>query len=312
MEKAFNIPEQSSIARREHMRLEEHLADCTDDLRQLILKIGDCCKTIKGGFAGRQSSSDTDNVYGERQMALDKWADEVLISELRTSGLVKYLASEEQPDILEFESDGNLGVVMDPLDGSSLIGVNLTVGTIIGIYRGNVLAPGKTMIGALYVLYGPLTTLTYTVKKGVHEFVLDANGKFVLQQENIKIPDGNIFAPGALRKEYLAGHLKWIETLESEGYKIRFSGSFVADVHQILHKGGVFTYPGYKGKEKGKLRLLFEANPMGFIVTQAGGAASHGAGNILDVKPESISQRIPIYIGGKKEIALIEKINREA
>jgi fructose-1,6-bisphosphatase I len=299
------------MARREHMRLEEHLTDCADDLRQLILKIGDCCNIIKSGFASRQNRSDTDNVYGERQMALDKWADDILISELKKSGLVKYLASEEQPEILEFKSNGNLGVV-DPLDGSSLIGVNLTVGTIIGIYRGNVLAPGKTMVAAMYVLYGPLTTLTYSIKKGVHEFVMDSNGDFVLQGEYLKIPDGNIFAPGALRKEYLAGHLKWIEALESEGYKIRFSGSFVADVHQILHKGGVFTYPGYKGKENGKLRLLFEANPMGFIVTQAGGAASHGAGNILDVKPESISQRIPIYIGGKKEIALIEKINKEA
>ena len=294
------------------MRLEEHLVDCADDLRQLILKIGESCKIIKNGFASRQSSSDTDNVYGERQMALDKWSDEVLIAELKRSGLVKYLASEEQPEILEFKSNGNLGVVMDPLDGSSLIGVNLTVGTIIGIYRGNVLAPGKTMVGAMYVLYGPLTTLTYTVKKGVHEFVLDANGDFVLQEEYIKIPDGNIFAPGALRKEYLAGHLKWIENLESDGYKIRFSGSFVADVHQILHKGGVFTYPGYKGKENGKLRLLFEANPMGFIVTQAGGAISNGYGNILEAKPESVSQRIPIYVGGKKEIALIEKINKEA
>ena len=100
--------------------------------------------------------------------------------------------------------------------------------------------------------------------------------------------------------------------MESQGYKIRFSGSFVADVHQILHKGGVFTYPGYMGKEKGKLRLLFEANPLGFIVAEAGGAASHGFGDILSVQPEAVSQRIPIYIGGKKEIQLIEKINREA
>ncbi|MBA3045113.1 MAG: fructose-1,6-bisphosphatase [Candidatus Thermoplasmatota archaeon] len=294
------------------MKLDEHLAECDSDLRRLIIAIGNTCKTIKKGFASRQSCSDTENVYGEKQMALDKWADEVLIADLKASGLVKYLASEEQPEILEFDSAGNFGVTMDPLDGSSLIGVNLAVGTIIGIYRGNVLAPGNTMVGAMYVLYGPLTTLTYTVKKGVHEFVLDTSGNFILQEENIRIPDGKIFAPGALRKEYLPGHLKWIEALESEGYKIRFSGSFVADVHQILHKGGVFTYPGYRGKEKGKLRLLFEANPMGFVVAQAGGATSHGTGDILTVMPESVNQRIPIYIGGKREIQLIEKINKEA
>jgi fructose-1,6-bisphosphatase I len=285
---------------------------CEPELAKLILRIAESCKTIKSGFITRQSCSDTENVYGERQMALDKWADEVLITDLKASGLVRYLASEEQPEILEFDSEANFGVTMDPLDGSSLIGVNRAVGTIIGIYNGNVLAPGRTMVGAMYVLYGPLTTLTYTVKKGVHEFVMDSAGDFILQEENIRIPDGKIFAPGALRKEYLPAHMKWIESLESDGYKIRFSGSFVADVHQILHKGGVFTYPGYKGKEKGKLRLLFEANPMGFILSEAGGAASHGAGDILAVQPESVSQRIPIYIGGKKEIQLIESINREA
>jgi len=294
------------------MRLEQHLSVCEPELAKLILRIAESCKTIKSGFISRQSCSDTENVYGERQMALDKWADEVLITDLKASGLVRYLASEEQPEILEFDSKANFGVTMDPLDGSSLIGVNLAVGTIIGIYRGSVLAPGNTMVGAMYVLYGPLTTLTYTVKKGVHEFVQDASGNFVLQEESIHIPDGKIFAPGALRKEYLPAHLRWIETLESDGYKIRFSGSFVADVHQILHKGGVFTYPGYRGKEKGKLRLLFEANPMGFIITEAGGAASHGTGDILSVQPDSVSQRIPIYIGGKREIQLIEKINREA
>ncbi|MFH0815881.1 MAG: class 1 fructose-bisphosphatase [Methanobacteriota archaeon] len=296
----------------ERVKLEQHLAGCEADLASLIMRIGESCKKIKDGFASRQSYSDTENIYGEKQMALDKWADETLIADLRASGLVKYLASEEQPEILEFDSKGTLGVTLDPLDGSSLIGVNLAVGTIVGIYRGNVLAPGNTMIGAMYVLYGPLTTLTYTVKKGVHEFVLNPEGDYVLQEENIRIPVGKIYAPGAARKDYLPAHLRWIEAIESEGYKVRFSGSFVADVNQILHKGGVFTYPGYKGKEAGKLRLLFEGNPMGFIVVQAGGATSHGKGEILAVKPDTLSQRIPIYIGGKKEIQLIEKFNKEA
>ncbi len=298
--------------KKDNMKLNEHLADCDSDLRELILRISEVTKKIAKGFASRQSYSDTRNIYGEQQMALDKWADEVIIDDLKGSGIVKYLASEEQPEVLEFEgATGDLGVTLDPLDGSSLIGVNLAVGTIVGIYRGNVLSPGNQMVGAMYVLYGPLTILTYTVKKGVHEFVLNDDGEFVTHEENIRIPDGKIYAPGALRKNYLPFHMKFIEALESEGYKLRFSGSFVADVHQIMHKGGVFTYPGFVSKESGKLRLLFEANPMGFIVTQAGGATSDGRRDILSVQPEAVSHRIPVYIGGKKEIDLIQKLSAE-
>jgi len=292
------------------MILNEHLVGCEEDLKKVILKIGDVGKKISRGFASRQGVSDTSNVYGEKQLAMDKWADELLIHELGHSGLVKSLASEEQPDILSFESPSNIGVTIDPLDGSSLIGVNLAVGTIVGFYRGDVLSPGREMVGAMYILYGPLTTLTYCVGKGVHEFVLNDKDDYILQVENLRIPDGKIYAPGALRKDWMPTHTKYIEKLESEGYKLRYSGSFVADVHQILHKGGVFTYPAYKGREQGKLRLLFEANPMGYIVTQAGGAASDGVRDLLTVKPESASRRIPIYIGGKLEIDNIMELNR--
>ncbi len=240
-------------------------------------------------------------------MALDKWADEVLINGLKSSRLVRYIATEEQPDIIEIDKPKNqFGVVIDPLDGSSLIDVNLAVGTIVGIYPGHVLEKGENMLAAMYILYGPLTTLTLTTGNGVHDFVMDEKGAFILTQRDVKIPDGKLYAPGALRKDYLPEHAKFIESLEAEGYKLRFSGSFVADMHQILHKGGVFTYPGFKGKEKGKLRLLFEANPMGKIITEAGGAISNGKINILSIKPEAIDELTPIYAGGKKEISLIE------
>ena len=162
----------------------------------------------------------------------------------------------------------------------------------------------------MYILYGPLTTLTYCLRKGVHEFTLNDHGTFVLQNEDVTIPKGKIYAPGALRKDYLATHRNYIEKLEEEGYKLRYSGSFVADVHQILHKGGVFTYPSFVGSEKGKLRLLFEAIPMGFIVSQAGGSVSDGYRDLLSIQTEKISQRIPVYIGGKKEIELIESMNK--
>lgn len=274
----------------------------------MILFFSEQGQTIKNGFLRGQNKAGTKNIYGEEQMALDKWADDVLINGLKKTKLVRYIATEEQPGIIEIEKSKNeFGVVIDPLDGSSLIDVNLAVGTIIGIYPGHVLSPGNTMIAAMYILYGPLTTLTLTTGNGVHDFVMDEKGVFNLTQRDIKIPDGKLYAPGALRKDYLPQHARLIENLEAEGYKLRFSGSFVADMHQILHKGGVFTYPGFRGKEKGKLRLLFEANPMGKIITDAGGAISNGRINILSIKPKAIDELTPIYAGGKKEIEMAEK-----
>lgn len=292
------------------MLLSEHLKKYDKDVVDAILGISEVAKTISQGFIMRQGKSDTSNVYGEQQAAIDVWADELLINELGSSGLVKYLASEEQSEILVFQSETDLAVSIDPLDGSSLLGINLTVGTIVGIHRGGVLKPGREMVGAMYVLYGPLTILMYTLGEGVHEFVLNMDGDFVLQRENLTIGSEKRMGPGAARNQYLPFHEQFIAALDAAGYKIRFSGSFVADVHQILHKGGVFTYPGYEGSPRGKLRLLFECAPMGYIVTQAGGAVSDGYMNLLDIQPKSISERVPVYIGGKKEIALVESIEK--
>ena len=290
------------------IKLRDHIKDYPEDLKATVLKIAEVSKTISKGFVSRQGVSDTSNVYGETQLAMDVWADELLISELGGKGIVRTITTEEQPEILSFKSASDIGLTIDPLDGSSLIGINLTVGTIVGIHRGDVLKPGREMIGAMYILYGPLTVLVYTLGKGVHEFVLNTQGDYVIQQENLTIPEGKIYSPGALRIEWLPYHLKWVEQLESEGYKLRYSGSFVADVHQVLHNGGVFTYPAYKGRDKGKLRLLFECVPMGYIVTQAGGAVSDGARDILTIRPVSNQDRTPVYIGGKREIQLIEKL----
>ena len=281
------------------------------NLTDVILFLSTQAQEVKNGFLRNclktQTCEQTRNVFGEEQMALDKYADGVFVSGLKKSRLVRYIATEEQEQLIETENPvNNFGIVIDPLDGSSLIDVNLCIGSIIGIYPGHVLEKGAKMLAALYILYGPLTILTLTTGKGVHEFVLDDTGEFILKEQDIKIPEGKIYAPGALRKDYLPAHARWIEHLEQAGYKLRFSGCFVADVHQILHKGGVFTYPGFKGKEKGKLRLLYEANPMGRIIHEAGGAISNGRGDILAITPDAIDQITPIYVGGKKEISLIE------
>jgi len=282
------------------------------NLMELILFLSTQAQQIKKGYLLTSKKvpveEQTINTFGEEQMALDMYADTVFISGLKKTQLVRFIATEEQHNVIEVDNPKNdFGVVIDPLDGSSLIDVNLCTGSIIGIYPGNVLEKGAKMVAALYFLYGPLTTMTFTTGKGVHEFFLNESGEFRLKHQDMKIPDGKIYAPGALRKDYLPAHARWIEHLEQAGYKLRFSGCFVADVHQILHKGGVFAYPGFKGKENGKLRLLYEANPMGMIIQEAGGAISNGRTDILDIMPKGIDDITPIYVGCKKEIALIEK-----
>jgi fructose-1,6-bisphosphatase I len=300
------------------MKLRDFLIDTGTEknLAELILFLSEQAQDVRKGFLCTCMKDAVDektcNMYGEVQMPLDKFADAVFITALRKSRLVRYIATEEQDAVLEVDNPkNNFGVVIDPLDGSSLIDVNLCTGSILGIYPGHVLEKGSAMVAALYILYGPLTSLTLTTGKGVHEFVLDERGEFVLKQRDIRIPEGKIYAPGALRKDYLPAHARWIEHLEDAGYKLRFSGCFVADVHQILHKGGVFTYPGFRGREKGKLRLLYEANPMGKIIHEAGGAISNGRTDILAIRPDAIDQVTPIYVGGKKEIGLIERYIRE-
>jgi fructose-1,6-bisphosphatase I len=300
------------------MKLKDFLvsAGTEKNLMEVILFLAGQAQQVKKGFfcSIRKTPADekTKNMYGEEQMALDMYADDVFISGLKETRLVRYIATEEQHKIIEVEDPkNNFGIVIDPLDGSSLIDVNLCTGSIIGIYPGHVLKKGATMVGALYILYGPLTTLTFTTGSGVHEFADDGTGEFFLRHKDLKIPEGKIYAPGALRRDYLPAHAQWIENLEQAGYKLRFSGCFVADVHQILHKGGVFCYPGFKGREKGKLRLLYEANPMGMIIHEAGGAISNGKVDIRTIQPEGIDDVTPIYIGCKEEIRLIEKFMRD-
>jgi len=287
------------------MHLSKHLERYDKDIVGAILGIAEVSKAISRGFITHQGKAESDNIYGEQQARMDVWADGLFIKKLGESGLVRHLASEEQPEVMDFESNTDLGISIDPLDGSSLLSVNLTVGSIIGIQRGGVLKPGNEMVGALYIIYGPLTVLVYTLGNGVHEFVLNADGEYVLRKENLTIGSEKRLGQGAARNTYLPFHEEFISMLEADGYKIRFSGSFVADVHQILHKGGVFTYPGYQGSERGKLRLLFECAPMGYIMTQAGGAVSDGYVDLLTIQPQSVSERAPVYIGGKREIELI-------
>jgi len=215
--------------------------------------------------------------------------------------------SEEQKEVVELSSDGPYSVVFDPLDGSSLVDVNFSIGSIFGIYNGKdvIGKMPKEQVAALYTIYGPRTLLVYSTGNGVHEFILNEVGEFIVLREFLGVGDtAKNFAPGNLGsilddKPYHEVLHAWVKN----NVTLRYSGCMVADVHHILSKGqGVFTYPAGSTYPNGKLRLVFECGPFAYLMAQAGGAASDGRSDILKKKITDIDQRTPIIIGSKKEV----------
>ncbi len=279
------------------------------ELRRLIWQIATVGKYISAKIhESNRKLAGFKNAYGEEQLALDRISDDILINKLRFSGFVREYASEELEDIVTIgKGEEKYIVTADPLDGSSLVDTNLAIGTIIGIHRNSIFDTGRnSMVAAMYITYGPLITMIYSAGKGAHEFVLDREGEYVLSEENIRLKEkGSIFSPGGLRKDWTEPHLKFIDKLEADGYKLRYSGGFVPDINQVIIKrGGLFTYPALKKSPQGKLRLLFELQPMAYIVEQTGGKATDGKEDILSLQVTSVNQRSPIYIGSATEVQM--------
>jgi fructose-1,6-bisphosphatase I len=255
------------------------------------------------------------NVQGEPQQKLDVYANNALLHCLGVRDSVAALVSEENEEPLVFDRAAETGeyvIVFDPLDGSSNIDVNVNVGTIFSILRrpvGNVsdatLQPGHQQIAAGYVLYGPSTILVYTTGDGVYGFTLDpAIGAFVLSHDRVRMPEcGNIYSVNEANADsFPAAYSRCFAALRKKGYSSRYIGSLVADFHRTLLKGGVFFYPPTKSYPGGKLRLLYEANPLAFIAEQAGGMAIDGSTPVLDITPKDIHQRTPLVIGSRTEV----------
>ncbi|MHA1902369.1 MAG: class 1 fructose-bisphosphatase [Candidatus Thorarchaeota archaeon] len=233
------------------------------------------------------------NVFGEDQEGLDVFADECLIEGLRP--FVKEIVSEERPELVT--GDGSkYSIVMDPLDGSSNIQTNLATGTIFGIYEGPALQPGRNLLMAGIVLYGPRVALTLAIPGEACEFYL-VDEQFVYNKR-FQIPDGEkIYGIGGLRRDWRIEVKDFIEGMEKRGSKLRYSGSAVADFRQILDYGGLYGYASTKRDPRGKLRLVFECAPMAWIAEQAGGTATDGSRNVLDISPDKMDQRTPFYVG---------------
>lgn len=283
-------------------------------LIHLICEVAEASKYIINSVrTGDLGVAGTSNLYGEEQLALDVLSDRIMRKRLAQSGVVSNVVSEETNDIIAVAPHcaGNYSVAYDPLDGSSLVDVNLAVGTIVSIYAGSdPLLPGRRQAAALYILYGPRTTLVYTTGNGVHEFGMNHLMEYTLLRRNIRLqPQAAIYSPGGLRKRYSPGVEKFVSYLEENGAKLRYSGGLVPDVNQVLLKGkGVFFYPHLAGAPQGKLRLLYELNPMSFLIEQAGGAASNGRQRILDLVPQSLADCAPFFCGCREDVAKAEEL----
>ncbi len=291
--------------------------------------------TAKGALEGGHSYAGAANVHGEEQMRLDVLADDLMIEHCEWGGLVAGMASEEHEQPIDITADLQRGpylLVFDPLDGSSNVAMNVAVGTIFSVLRhpgaaaptiADFLQPGVQQVAAGYAIYGPATMLVLTVGKGTHGFTLDREvGNFVLTHPDIRIPEETsefaintsnerFWEPPVQR--YVAECKAGATGIRGRDFNMRWIASMVADVHRILMRGGVFMYPrDFKDPSKrGRLRLLYEANPVALVVEQAGGAASTGRGRLLEVIPERLHQRIPVMLGSRSEIERIERYHAE-
>ena len=310
-------------------------------LRLLLEVVARACKGIshavnKGALGGVLGTASSENVQGEIQKKLDIIANEVLIEANEWGGHLAAMASEEMDGIYLVPNrypQGEYLLLFDPLDGSSNIDVNVSIGTIFsvlkkpdddrGVEAGDFLQPGTEQVAAGYCVYGPQTTLVLTVGDGVAMFTLDREqGSFVLTEEKVRIPEdtkefainmSNMRHWDAPVKRYIDECLQGTEGPRGKDFNMRWIASMVADVHRILTRGGIFLYPWDKREphKPGKLRLMYEANPMGWLIEQAGGAATNGKQRILEIQPTQLHERVSVILGSKNEVERVTRYHSE-
>ncbi|VVE00232.1 Fructose-1,6-bisphosphatase class 1 [Pandoraea morbifera] len=312
------------------------------ELRLLIEVVARACKSIshavsKGALGGVLGSAGSENVQGEVQKKLDVISNEIMLEANEWGGHLAAMASEEMEDVFHIPNrypQGEYLLMFDPLDGSSNIDVNVSIGTIFSVLRcpegvtdpteKDFLQPGTQQVAAGYAVYGPQTVLVLTTGHGVNCFTLDREmGSWVLTQEGMRIPeDTKEFAINMSNERhwyppvqrYIGELLQGKEGVRGKDFNMRWIASMVADVHRILTRGGVFMYPADKRDpdKPGKLRIMYEANPMSFLVEQAGGAATNGLQRILDIQPQKLHERVAVFLGSKNEVERVTGYHHEA
>jgi len=309
--------------------------EATGELSRLLSDFTLAAKVIslevnKAGLVDILGFTGDSNVHGEKVKKLDMFAHDMLIKAMDHGGHFCVMASEEEEDIIHIPSPYKVGkyvLLFDPLDGSSNIDVNISIGTIFSIYKrvsppgkpgtvDDVLQQGMYQIAAGYVVYGSSTILVYSTGHGVHGFTLDPSfGEFLLSHQNIQIPKkSKIYSINEGNYKYWhPGLKKYIKYLQEEDvtterpYSSRYVGSMVADIHRSLLYGGIFMYPADSRSSQGKLRLMYECNPMAYIIEAAGGRASNGKQRILELKPTSLHERTPVFIGSEYDVKMVEE-----
>jgi fructose-1,6-bisphosphatase I len=322
----------------EEQRLHQNI---NAELRLLIEVVARACKRIsysvsKGALGEVLGSAETENIQGEVQKKLDVISNEILLEANEWGGHLAAMASEEMETIRQIPSrypKGEFLLLFDPLDGSSNIDVNVSIGTIFSVLKApegmaepteqDFLQPGTQQVAAGYAVYGPQTMLVLTTGNGVHCFTLDREmGSWVLTEKNMQIPETTKeFAINMSNKRhwyppvqrYVDEMLAGSTGPRGKDFNMRWIASMVADVHRILNRGGIFMYPAdlRDPSSPGKLRLMYEANPMAMIVEQAGGAATDGRGRIMDIQPTKLHQRVPVFLGSKSEVDLVTSYHAE-
>ena len=322
----------------EQQRLEGHIPS---QLRLLLEVVARACKRIsqavnKGALGDVMGSAGSENVQGEMQKKLDIIANEVLIEANEWGGHLAAMASEEMEGIYVVPNrypQGEYLLMFDPLDGSSNIDVNVSIGTIfsvlrkpegVGVSEQDFLQPGTSQVAAGYCVYGPQTTLVLTVGDGVTVFTLDREqGSFILTEENLRVPeDTREFAINMSNQRHWAAPVnryinecqQGVDGSRGKDFNMRWVGSMVADVHRILTRGGVFMYPWDKREPEkpGKLRLMYEANPMSWLIEQAGGVATDGQQRIMNIMPTKLHERVAVFMGSKNEVDRVTRYHAEA
>jgi fructose-1,6-bisphosphatase I len=323
------MPKKLVTIERHIIEQQKEFPQATGEFSALLYDIAFAAKVIsrdvrRAGLSDILGYTGFENIQGEKVKKLDEIADDVIYRAMDHTGRLCCMACEEREDIIPIPEEfkcGHYVLLYDPLDGSSNIDANVSIGTIFSIQRKisggergtleDCLQPGHKQVGAGYVIYGSSTIMVYTAGRGVHGFTLDPTvGEFLLSHENIQIPKrGSIYSTNeGNTHNWEDGMRRYIEYLKTPDkakgrpYSTRYIGSLVADFHRNLLYGGIFLYPADKKNPNGKLRVLYEANPLAFIVEQAGGAASNGKQRILDIQPADLHQRTPLIIGSAEDV----------